>query len=46
MENVCIWLAENKFDKTFLKTIITDLIVNTEITAQTKIELINILSKS
>lgn len=46
MENVCIWLAENKFDKTFLKRIVTDIIENTEITAETKLELIDILSKN
>ena len=46
MENVCIWLAENKFDKTFLKRIVTDIIENTEITEETKLELIDILSKN
>ncbi len=44
MENVCIWLAENKFDKEFLKQIITDIIEQTHITPKTKIELINLLS--
>ena len=46
MENVCIWLVENKFDKTFLKRIVTDIIENTEITEETKLELIDILSKN
>lgn len=46
MENVCIWLAENKFDKVFLKKIITDIIETTEITVETKLELINILSEN
>lgn len=46
MENVCIWLPENKFDKTFLKRIVTDIIENTEITEETKLELIDILSKN
>ena len=45
MENVCIWLAENKFDKYFLKKIIADIIENTEVTDKTKLELIRILSK-
>lgn len=46
MENVCIWLAENKFDKIFLKRIVTDIIENTEISAETKLELIDTLSKN
>ena len=45
MENICVWLAENRFDKEFLKKVIIDLIEYTEIRTNTKLELINLLSK-
>lgn len=45
MENICVWLAENKFDKDFLKKVIIDLIEYTEIRSKTKLELISLLSK-
>lgn len=46
MENICVWLAENCFDKEFLRDLIGDLINYSEISYANKIKLVNFLEES